>query len=67
MVRHHALPELFQEMAVRLQKVADFQFLNFSLHNPLDKLMHLHWWEGRQGQSMPNLPTDVAVADSPSG
>ena len=67
MVRHHALPELFHEMAVRLQKVADFQFLNFSLHNPLDKLMHLHWWEGRRGQSMPNLPTDVAVADSPSG
>ncbi len=67
MVRHSVLPELFHEMATGLQKVADFQFLNFSLHNPHDKMMHLHWWEGRQGQSIADLPTHVATVDSPSG
>jgi hypothetical protein len=29
MVRHRSLPELFHEMAGRLRKVADFQFLEF--------------------------------------
>jgi formate hydrogenlyase transcriptional activator len=29
MVRHRSLPELFQEIATRLHRVANFQFLNF--------------------------------------
>ncbi len=37
MVRHYGLPELFDEMAQRLQKVADFQLLNFSLHDQQHK------------------------------
>jgi hypothetical protein len=34
MVRHRSLPELFRDLAQRIQKAVDLQFLNFSLHNP---------------------------------
>jgi formate hydrogenlyase transcriptional activator len=63
-VRHHSLPELFTDLAARLRHVADFQFLNFSLHDRQDDSMHLHWWEG---PNTTELPTRVAVAESPSG
>ncbi len=33
MVHHRSLPELFPELAQRLQKVVDFKLLNFSLYN----------------------------------
>jgi hypothetical protein len=64
MVRHRSLPELFPEMAGRLQKVADFQSLNFSLHDPLSNRMHLHWWEG---ESTADLPMELPVSESASG
>jgi formate hydrogenlyase transcriptional activator len=65
MVQHLSLPELFREMARRLQKVADFQFLNFSLHDPHDNVMRLHcFWEGEHA---PPLPEQVPVHDSASG
>ena len=34
MVRRYSLPELFHELAQRLQRVAEFQLLHFSLHDP---------------------------------
>jgi formate hydrogenlyase transcriptional activator len=64
MVRHRTLAELFHEMAERLQKVADFQFLNFSLHHPLHKLMQLHWWEGEPAA---DFPVEMPVSESPTG
>jgi formate hydrogenlyase transcriptional activator len=64
MVRYHTLPELFHGMASELQKVADFQFLNFSLHNPQLKLMQLHWWEG---EPVADLPMEIPVSESASG
>ena len=42
MVRHATLPELFHEIAARLRNVADFQLLNFSLHDPGRNVMRLH-------------------------
>jgi len=64
MVRHHSLPELFHDIAVRLRKVANFQFLNFSLHDAEDDSMHLHWWGG---EFTTNLPARLPVSESPSG
>src|SRR5215472_9260061 len=64
MVRHENLPDLLHEMAQRLQKVADFQFLNFSLHNPERNVMELHYWEG---ELAPGTPIEVSVQDSASG
>ena len=64
MVRHYSLPELFHEMALRLQKVADFQLLNFSLHDPQNNIMRLHLWEGEPAIG---LPDEVPVPESASG
>jgi hypothetical protein len=66
MVRHRnrTLAELFHEMAARLRQVADFQFLNFSLHHPLHRLMQLHWWEGEPAG---DFPAEMPVSESASG
>ena len=63
-VRHQSLPELFRDVAIRLRQVADFRFLNFSLHDSKDNSMHLHWWEGPHAA---DFPTTVGVSESPSG
>jgi len=41
MVRHHSLPELFQDIADRLRSVAVFQLLNFSLYDAREDAMRL--------------------------
>jgi formate hydrogenlyase transcriptional activator len=64
LVRHYTLPELFHEMAQRLRKVADFQLLNFSLHDPQNNVMKIHLWEGEPDIG---LPDQVAVEESASG
>jgi len=63
-VRHLSLPELFRDIATRLRQVADFQFLNFSLHDARDNSMHALWWEGPYTEE---LPTTIPAAESPSG
>jgi formate hydrogenlyase transcriptional activator len=65
MVRHRTLPELFHELALGLKKVADFHYLNFSIHIPHLKIMQLNWWEG--GGDAAALPEEVPMAESPSG
>ena len=66
MVRHQSLPELFHHLALGLQKVADFHYLNFSLHNPQLNLLRLHWWQGG-GDPVADLPVEVPMAESASG
>lgn len=66
MVRHRTLPELFHDLALGLKKVADFHYLNFSIHNPQLKAMQLHWWEGG-GDAVIDLPEAVSVVESASG
>ncbi len=63
MVRHGSLADLFQELALRLQRVADFQFLNFALHNPRQKTMSTQWWEGEHDAG---FSTDLPVPESAS-
>ena len=55
MVRHYSLPELFHELAQRLQRVAEFQLLHFSLHDPNENVMRRHLWEGEG----PMIPEEV--------
>jgi hypothetical protein len=63
MVRHRSLPELFQEIATRLHRVANFQFLNFSLYDAQDDSMRLYWWEGHQTSKLPDrLSVDESAA-----
>ena len=63
-VHHQTLAELFHELAGRLQQVAEFEFFNFSLHDPRHNLMRLHTW---QGGETPPVPPEVSVEDSCSG
>jgi len=63
MVRHYSLPELFHELAQRLQRVAEFQLLHFSLHDPNENVMRRHLWEGEG----PMIPEVVPVEESASG
>jgi formate hydrogenlyase transcriptional activator len=46
-------------------QVADFDFLNFSLHDTQENSMHLHWWEGERLAEF--LPKRLAAAKAPSG
>jgi len=64
MVHHRSLPELFHELAERLQEVAAFEFASFSLHDPAKNMMVLHLFEDSE---FPPAPALVAVEDSPSG
>ena len=64
MVHHRSLPELFVEMAERLRKVAAAEFANFSLHDPINNVMRLYIWEGKD---LVTSPLEVPVAESPAG
>lgn len=64
MVRHRSMPELFPAIAARLQEVAEFQFLNFTLFDSQNQSMQLHWW-GRT--STPTLPMRIPLGESPGG
>lgn len=64
MVHHRNLPDLFHELAQRMQQVVDFQLLNFALHNPQRNRMELHLWEG---ELVSDFPTEMLVAESASG
>jgi formate hydrogenlyase transcriptional activator len=64
MVHHHSLPELFAAMALRLQQVAAADAANFSLYDPINNRMRLHFWKGVELNSILS-ETDVDL--SPSG
>jgi formate hydrogenlyase transcriptional activator len=63
MVRHYSLSELFHELAQRLQRVAEFQLLHFSLYDPKENVVRRHLWEGEG----PAIPEVVPLPDSASG
>jgi formate hydrogenlyase transcriptional activator len=64
MVRHHTLPELYHEMALRLRQVADFKFLNFSLYHPEHNAMQLHFLEGEPATG---FPKELPIREAPGG
>ena len=54
MVHHHSLPELFVAMAERLRQVVAADAANFSLYDPINNLMQLHFWKGTEVVSVPS-------------
>ena len=64
MVRHQTLTELYHGMALRLRKVADFKFLNFSLYHSENKLMQLNFLEG---DPVTGFPTELPVEEAATG
>ena len=64
MVHYHSLPELFLAMAERLRQVVAADAANFSLYDPTNNMMRLHFWKG--SEIIP-VPLDMAVDSSPSG
>lgn len=63
-VHHRSVQDLFRELAGRLQKVAGFEVACFSLHDPRDNAMRLHFWEG--STLIPNL-AELPVDSSAMG
>ncbi len=63
-VHHHDLPELLLAMAERLRQVVVADAAHLSLHDPINNVMRLYLWQGRE---MSPLPQEVAVDASPSG
>src|SRR6266446_4455393 len=59
------LPELFHDLAVRLQGVLTFDSLYLVLHDPADETMHLHVWESSAGRPLP-VRDPLPVEDAPS-
>ena len=63
---HRDLPELFRDLAQRLPRVVDVNFVGLSLHDPERNVMRLHTLQA-------NVPADIVgghecpVDDSPGG
>ena len=66
MVQRHTLGELLHEIAVRLHRIGKFEFINFSVHDPVKNVMRLHVWASVTAE-VPPLPEEMAVEDSVSG
>ena len=64
MVSRLELRELFHELAVRLQRVANCSVLSFILHDPKKNVMRNLLWEGA---TIPDLPPEVQIEESASG
>jgi formate hydrogenlyase transcriptional activator len=58
------LRELFHELAVRVQKVANCSLLSFILHDPKKNVMRIEVWEG---VTIPELPKEMRIENSASG
>jgi len=64
MVSRLELPELFHELAMQLQRVANCSILSFILHDPKKNLMRVLLWEG---VAIPDLPPEVPIDESAAG
>jgi formate hydrogenlyase transcriptional activator len=63
-VQHSTIPELIHQTARRLEQVAAFQYLGFSLYDSVKNNLRLYLWEGEE---FPPGPLELSVAESPSG
>ncbi len=66
LTRHDDLTELFHELAQRLRRVLEFDFISVMLHDPAEDVMRLHILESEQSMSIgigPMLPP----SESPGG
>jgi formate hydrogenlyase transcriptional activator len=66
LTRHDDLNKLFHELAVRLRKLVEFDFISVMLHDPAEDVMRLNVLESDQPMNIgigPNLPP----SESPGG
>jgi formate hydrogenlyase transcriptional activator len=66
LTRHDDLTRLFHELAQRLRKVVEFDFISVMLHDPAEDVMRLHVLESEQPMNIgigPSLPP----SQSPGG
>ena len=60
------LGELFHELAERLHRVVNFEYLNLILHDPARNVMRLHILESEMPRNT-RLGTEFQVGQTPSG
>ncbi|MGH9679654.1 MAG: GAF domain-containing protein [Candidatus Acidiferrales bacterium] len=64
--QHRDLAELFHELAARLHRVVEFDYLNLTLHDAKRNVMRLHILEAEGPKAI--LPgAELPVAETPSG
>ena len=64
--QHRDLGELFHELAERLHRVVNFEYLNLILHDPARNVMRLHILESEMPRNT-RLGTEFKVGQTPSG
>jgi formate hydrogenlyase transcriptional activator len=64
--QHRDLGELFHDLAERLHRVVNFDYLNLILHDPARNVMRLHILESTM-QRKTRLGTEFQVDETPSG
>ena len=64
--QHRDLGELFHELAERLHRVVQFDYLNLILHDPVRNVMRLHILESEMPRKT-RLGTEFRVGQTPSG
>ena len=64
--QHRDLGELFHELAERLHRVVNFEYLNLILHDPVRNVMRLHILESEMPRKT-RLGTEFQVGQTPSG
>jgi formate hydrogenlyase transcriptional activator len=64
--QHRDLGELFHELAARLHRVVNFEYLNLILHDPARNVMRLHILESEMPRNT-RLGTEFKVGQTPSG
>ncbi|HEV2522565.1 MAG TPA: sigma 54-interacting transcriptional regulator [Candidatus Acidoferrales bacterium] len=64
--QHRDLGELFHELAERLHRVVQFDYLNLILHDPVRNVMRLHILESEMPRKT-RLGTEFPVGQTPSG
>jgi formate hydrogenlyase transcriptional activator len=64
--QHRDLGELFHELAERLHRVVNFEYLNLILHDPARNVMRLHILESEMPRKT-RLGTEFQVGQTPSG
>jgi formate hydrogenlyase transcriptional activator len=64
--QHRDLGELFHQLAERLHRVVQFEYLNLILHDPARNVMRLHILESEMPRNT-RLGTEFPVGQTPSG
>jgi len=66
LTRHDDLIKLFHELAQRLRKLVQFDFISVMLHDPTEDVMRLHVLESEQPMNI-GIGPSLAPAESPGG